>query len=378
MKKKDGFDISGIRFTTFTANDKIINKLKQSWKSFVENDIPPYPDRFSGRGIVICGGGWRYFTCAWVSINLLRRNGCTLPIELWYTYGELTDEVIDKLSDLNVECKDVSQLSPSIPILGYAIKSFAVLNSSFSEVLLLDADNNCIADPTYLFDHPEYKRTGAVFWPDFWKTDVENPIWKITDSADYEEYEQESGQILIDKERSWTSLNLTMYFNLNRDTYYKFLLGDKDTFKFAWKAIGKEYTMISTPVGYCGYPSLLNPLFNLGVAMVQHDFDGKILFIHANLAKWDLMKTEEVLWKKIKRFEPDAKKRVYHIKKVKLLNGGQGIIFDIDGDVFTEECDNVIQQTEKFCLETLSKLRSSNFYFRFFLYLYSTRMRREL
>ena len=40
--------------------------------------IPGYPDRYQGRGIVICGGGVRYFTGAWVCINMLRRAG--LPI----------------------------------------------------------------------------------------------------------------------------------------------------------------------------------------------------------------------------------------------------------------------------------------------------------
>src|SRR5262245_64363976 len=45
----------------------------------------PYPEkRFSGRGIVICGGGETYFACAWVCIGMLRRLGCVLPIELWY------------------------------------------------------------------------------------------------------------------------------------------------------------------------------------------------------------------------------------------------------------------------------------------------------
>ena len=38
----------------------------------------------AGRGIVICGGGERYFCCAWVCVNILRRHGCVRPIELWH------------------------------------------------------------------------------------------------------------------------------------------------------------------------------------------------------------------------------------------------------------------------------------------------------
>ena len=45
----------------------------------------PYPtERFAGRGIVICAGGTKYFTCAWVCASMLRRAGCELPIEFWY------------------------------------------------------------------------------------------------------------------------------------------------------------------------------------------------------------------------------------------------------------------------------------------------------
>ncbi len=45
--------------------------------------FPEYPGTFSGRGIVTCGGGIKYGTCAWVLIKLPRQHGCTLPIEVW-------------------------------------------------------------------------------------------------------------------------------------------------------------------------------------------------------------------------------------------------------------------------------------------------------
>ncbi|MEI9896725.1 MAG: glycosyltransferase family 9 protein [Chthoniobacter sp.] len=44
-----------------------------------------YPRRrFYGRGIVMCGGGEKYFPCIWVCLNILRKLGCGLPIELWH------------------------------------------------------------------------------------------------------------------------------------------------------------------------------------------------------------------------------------------------------------------------------------------------------
>lgn len=377
MERTNGFDISGIRFTQYEASAEVIDNLKKSWKSYVSNDLPEYPMHFSGKGIVICGGGIRYFTCSWVGIHLLRNNGCKLPIELWHQDGELNEETITKLRTLDVVCKNVKEYTSSA-IQGYEIKPFAIINSSFKEVLFLDADNNSVSDPTYLFEHPDYQENGAVFWPDLWKTDASNPIWKIVETDDYEEYEQESGQILINKESCWAALNLCMYFNQNKETYYQFLLGDKDTFRFAWKALNKPYTMISTPVAFCGYSGALNKLFSKGVAMVQHDFEGKIIFIHQNLAKWDVVKDNESLWGKIKRFRPDAKKRLFIQEKITLSNGRQNIIFDIDGDVSLDNCDHDLLEREKVCLNVLTELRKSGFYLRLILYLYQSRFRGEV
>ncbi|WP_316742132.1 hypothetical protein [Pedobacter antarcticus] len=377
MKRKQGFDKSGIRFTEFEASEKLIEHLKDSWKLYVSKDMPPYPGHYLSKGIVMCGGGIKYFTCTWVSISQLRVNGCALPIELWYQGGELNGEVINKLKELDVVCKNVNDYTSSI-IKGYAIKPFAILNSSFKEVLFLDADNTCISDPTTLFEQPEFKENGAVFWPDFWKTDPNNPIWKIIEANDYDEYEQESGQLLIHKEYCWAALNLCMYFNLHSDTYYQFLLGDKDTFKFAWKALKKPYAMIATPVGFCGYSDTAIKLFSRGVAMVQHGFDGEILFIHQNLAKWDVVKDGESLWGNIKRFKSNGKNRIFIQEELKHANGRQNLIFDIDGDISLSKCESHLLKVEKNCLEILADLRKSGFYLRFILYLYLSRFRGEV
>ena len=67
----------------------------------------PYPKgRFAGRGVIICAGGPRFFTCAWVCIGMLRRVlGSTLPIQVWYLGPEETDQrMIALLGALDVEC----------------------------------------------------------------------------------------------------------------------------------------------------------------------------------------------------------------------------------------------------------------------------------
>jgi len=50
----------------------------------------------------------------------------------------------------------------------FPLKALAILLSRFSHVLLLDADNFPVKDPSFLFDLPAYTETGALFWPDFW------------------------------------------------------------------------------------------------------------------------------------------------------------------------------------------------------------------
>ncbi|WP_293928019.1 hypothetical protein [Sphingobacterium sp. UBA6320] len=376
-ERAGGFGIDGIRHSGAFLTEIEVEKLKESWKNYVKFDIPSFPENFSGKGIVICGGGIRYFTCAWVNINLLRKNGCELPIELWYTNGELNQEIIDLLKELNVDCKNTIHYSKQ-EFENYTIKSFAIINSSFREVLFLDADNNSMTDPTFLFDNESYLKTGTLFWPDFWKTSSENAIWKIFECNDFDEFEQESGQLLIDKEKCWSELNLCNYLNQNKDVYYKLLLGDKDTFRFAWKALKKTYSMIRTGVGHCGYSDHANPKFSSAIAMVQHAPSGDVLFIHQNLVKWDIIKTDELLWQSIKRFNNGSTNNVFVQKDVLLPDGSKGIVFDIDGDISTVNCDQTIKNNEKFCLSCLENLRNSAFYHRFILHLYLSRSRNEV
>src|SRR5262249_7829771 len=123
------------------------------------------PPGYEGRGIVIVGGGIRYFTCAWVCLQMLRRLGCTLPVGLWHLGPrEMDQERQSLLTDLGVKCVDAMRFRKKFPIrrlAGWELKAYAVLHSSFREVLFLDADNVPIVDPTFLFDTPEFRRTGA-------------------------------------------------------------------------------------------------------------------------------------------------------------------------------------------------------------------------
>ena len=274
--------------------------------------IAPYPERFAGRGIVICGGGVKYFTNAWVCINALRRVGCRLPIQVWFLGSKEMDERMKFLLEgLGVECIDackVRQQHPARRLQGWELKPYAILHSKFREVLLLDADNVPVLDPEFLFDTPQFLATGAIFWPDYERGhgDQQGAIWKSCGIARPKEPEFETGQILVDKQRCWRALCLTMWFNENSDFYYRYLHGDKETFHLAFRKLKKSYALVETPI------------HSLCATMCQHDFAGRRIFQHRNLDKWDLFPHN----RKIKDFWFESECREYVAQLRQRWDGG--------------------------------------------------------
>ena len=67
-----------------------------------------YPaERFAGRGIVICGGGVKYFPCVYVLVRLLRLLECRLPIEVWHLgEQEMSQDMRGLLAPDGAECVD--------------------------------------------------------------------------------------------------------------------------------------------------------------------------------------------------------------------------------------------------------------------------------
>ena len=78
-----------------------------------------------------------------------------------------------------VKKRELKQIDSNVGLRLFQLKPLAILHSSFEEVLLIDADNTPVVDPSFLFDHPQYTASTAVFWPDYWKTHSGNPIWNL-------------------------------------------------------------------------------------------------------------------------------------------------------------------------------------------------------
>lgn len=239
----------------------------------------PPADRFAGRGIVVCAGGARVFTNAWVLIHLLRRTlGCTLPIEVWH-FGpnEMSASMAALLAELGVDLVDAL---PRIAAAGAAIhdawqlKPFAIRHSRFAEVLLLDADQVPVRDPAELFDWPQYRETGALFWPDMIELRETNPVWAALGLPPRRTVSFESGQLVVDKRRHWRALAIVGALNAEAERLYRMIYGDKDTFLIGWQLADAGFTLVPhTP-------------FIDERMLVQRDFAGAPLFQHRTNSKW--------------------------------------------------------------------------------------------
>jgi hypothetical protein len=204
----------------------------------------------------------------------------------------------------NVKVYNILDYREKVQISGrnYAMKGAILLYSNFKEILYLDIDNNAMKDPSFLFDHPAYKETGTIFWKDLWKTRSDNSIYDIMEIECTDEYQQESGQMVINKGHPGVlkALELAFYMQLNSNFYFGLVQGDKDTFRFAYRSLGVTYHMVRP---YLGIMGTMDDRTFCGSSMVQFapfwsraDYGNypegysdpakpEILFVHKNFMK---------------------------------------------------------------------------------------------
>lgn len=228
------------------AHSKVVHLLPQF------ADIVTYEKKT--KGIVYVGGG-RFTPMSLVSTLMLRRTGSKLPVEVFLPgeedYDEYTCEVIFK--DLNARCMVISRFT-EVPVGKYQYKAFAILLSSFEDVIFLDADSFPVADPSKLLREEPYTITGLVTWPDFWISSATPLFYDVTNQPIpdlHEHASSESGQILVSKRKHGQSLLLALYYNLHGPEFYYKLLsqkaageGDKETWIAAATALNQTYYQV--------------------------------------------------------------------------------------------------------------------------------------
>jgi hypothetical protein len=245
-------------------------------------DPPSFPeDRFAGRGIVICAGGQRYFTCAWILISVLRRALKTkLPIQVWHLgRSEMSEAMRLMLEEQGVEvvnAETVLQRYPATIDGGWPLKPYAIANSRFREAIFLDADTVPLIDPAELFTWEPYRRAGLLLWPDVIDLRRQNPIWNGLGLEPRKCMSVDSGVIAVDKARHWKLLDIAILLNAHWRESYEYLHGDKDTFLIAALLTGAEEPVIGH-----------RPLTADG-DLIQRDLDGEPFLHHRTASKWKL------------------------------------------------------------------------------------------
>eukprot|EP00243_Klebsormidium_subtile_P009049 TRINITY_DN4417_c0_g2_i1.p1 TRINITY_DN4417_c0_g2~~TRINITY_DN4417_c0_g2_i1.p1 ORF type:complete len:420 (-),score=21.87 TRINITY_DN4417_c0_g2_i1:805-2064(-) len=291
---------SSLKWADFSRGN-LTASLTAAWKDVVAR-IGEYPTkRFQGRGLVITATKFDLVNVR-VLLDILRTHGANVSVEVWYT-GQIDSGVLATLFSTytKMAVKTLANYAgphdlrstytgPGDQI--FQAKPIAVLKSAFEDVLFLAADSIPLSNPCNLFSTPEYLSTGALVWPDFWQTATANPIWSILGLSPGG-WEQESGQMVLNKRLSWAALNLAVFL-AKEPAFQRILNGDKEAFRLAFLATGSPFHMVKTPVATAGV-NLEGGEF-CGHTRVQHDTRGQPLFLQHNSIRhgastvWDVMK----------------------------------------------------------------------------------------
>ena len=257
---------------------------------------------------------------AYAVIQVLREKNCTMPIELWSKPNEVKNSILfrELLKDPGI----TQRLIEDDSISGFMSKPYSLFHSVFDEVLLLDADSLPPKDATYLFDMPQFQDTGAIFFLDYWTPQntvfhmtSKSLLWELLGISFVDEFEMESGQLLLDKTRSEAALNVLMFLARTYDQWIGPLWlawGDKDLFRFAWRMTNTSFHYIQQPPSTAGFTTA--DVEVCGLTLVQHDPNGDPIFLHRNTVKLKEYDSLEKVWMKSQTFVGDNPLDQYRIQ----------------------------------------------------------------
>jgi len=246
---------------------------------------------FYGEGVVLFGGGGKYFINAYLNVKLLRFLGCKLPIEWFYIPGECDDRherIVANLSDVTFrEIKGLPNLTPNLPRDGggWQSKFFAILQSTFDNVIYLDSDCFCQTDPTFLLSCDEFKKYAAMMWYDGFSWNLYQPWF----NKNLEELRRqfpsvrfntpmtfETGQLVISKNRLGDIIYYATELNRWWHRTFRLSLGDKEALYIACETYQRPFYAVPR------FPDVVDNAFvQYAPDCVTH------LFSHCFASKWD-------------------------------------------------------------------------------------------
>jgi hypothetical protein len=276
-------------------------------------------------------GGPKLLTQTYVNIRVIREFlNCTIPIEVFYMGpDEMPAHIVDFMQRTFPHTQFIDVLtvkdnifataglnlagSTSEPTLKpYAMKTYAILLSSFLEVLWLDGDSMPLIDPSFVFDLELYQTTGALLWPELCNArftkyssydvyDIPRPpldayqttknFWSLSPLCYSDRIiEPETGQMVIHKRKAWQALLLWVFINKNHDIYYHYGFGDKHP-DLCFNATGTPFAFASrtfTAVGWQRFiPEINQHSFCKNTYGHLHPLTQEIAFLHASLVKFE-------------------------------------------------------------------------------------------
>ena len=234
-------------------------------------------DECPPRGVVICAGGPYYCFNAWLAIHHLREFNKSIPIEFWAFREEQVEQGYRRgLEALGVRFRFAEEIRGRVPVRALpnaqALKVFAALHAEFQEVMVLDAD--CVANlnPVQLFESPEYREKGSLFWA------LESDCVQSETISRCLQVKLEScsslelGVYLLNRQRCGRGLRLTSWLFEQYDFFYSHL-DYSAVFQTAFALAGES---LGAVVGGC----------DLGEAKLQRlRMNSDVFFVHRCLER---------------------------------------------------------------------------------------------
>ncbi|KAI8593872.1 mannosyltransferase putative-domain-containing protein [Geranomyces variabilis] len=237
---------------------------------------------YAGSGIVMTTGNF-HADHAVLAIRNIRKLGCVLPVQLFYldeqdlstdhraTLAALADVQIISITTLvDVHASARGKRSAR---LGWEMKPFAILASTFRHAIFIDADVVFLQNPERMLDYAIYKGAGTVLFRDRTLYPGGKPteafFVEVMDglepSAMYREgrvgrklsvHEGESGVVVVDKVRNFHALLMTTLMNAPgpyKDDMYGVIHGDKESYWMAHEMLNLPYAWAPGGGGTIGF-----------------------------------------------------------------------------------------------------------------------------
>lgn len=246
----------------------------------------------TGQGVLWVGEG-KYWPGIVIGVRLLRQFS-DIPVEIW-SRGPVGHELDDVEGVRLVDMLTMQADHPARILRGWEAKAYAIAHSRFEQILFLDADAYCTADPLPLFDH--LRQAPFVYWEDLHccKANVRPEGFGITQRDIDRVPPVQGGQLLIDVPRFWREILLTHWLCQHSDYSFKYGFGDQDQWRAVLAATGQRFTCL-------GPARWQRVAFNCAGAIV-HRCRSK-LFVGSQPARWERLPQEAEVFRLFTELSP--------------------------------------------------------------------------